>query len=86
MNQIIFVSKKVEMLVDEILLRSEVSPIIILQANHGTASTFQYADNGGLDCVTEINLRERMRIFNTIHSGVPMKFHREPPTAIKRGL
>ena len=67
LNQLIFVSKKLQELVDAILSRSEVSPIIILQADHGPASTFYRPDSGGWDHPTETNLRERMRIFNAYH-------------------
>ena len=67
LNQLIFVNKKVEMLIDEILSKSEGSPIIILQADHGTASTFNHPDSGGWDRPTEINLRERMGIFNAYY-------------------
>lgn len=68
LNQLIFVSKKVEMLVDKILLKSGFSPIIILQADHGTASTFCCTDNGHCpERPTETNLKERMRIFNAYY-------------------
>lgn len=67
LNQLIFVSKKVERLVDEILSRSEVPPIIILQADHGTASTFTHPDSDGWERPTEKMLRERTRIFNAYY-------------------
>jgi len=66
LNQLIFVNKKVEVLVDEILLsKSEVSPIIILQADHGPYSTFP--DGSMPDRPTEKMLREAMRIFNAYY-------------------
>ena len=34
-DQLIFINKKIETLVDEIILKSDVPPIIILQADHG---------------------------------------------------
>ena len=54
------------MLVHDILSKAEVSPIIIVQADHGSCSTFP--DNINLvvamEQPTEKMLRERMRIFN----------------------
>ena len=67
LNQLIFVNKKVEMLVEEILSKSEVSPIIILQADHGTASTLGDADARGWECPTENMLRERAGILNAYY-------------------
>ena len=69
-NQLIFVNKKVEVLVDKILSKSDIPPIIILQADHGTASTFP------IDTNEEINfpvnpkdelLRERFGILNAYY-------------------
>jgi len=69
LNQLIFISKKVEMLIDEILSRSEVPPIIILQADHGPASTFTesllLAYRGKRP--TKNMLRERTTIFNAYY-------------------
>jgi hypothetical protein len=67
LNQLIFINKKVEMLVDVILSKSGVAPIVILQADHGTASTFSNPDSGGWDSPTNDMLRERMRIFNAYY-------------------
>jgi len=68
LNQLIFVNEKVKMMVDEILTNSDVPPIIILQADHGSASTFpDTADISGWDFPTEIMLKERMRIFNAYY-------------------
>jgi hypothetical protein len=65
LNQLIFVNKKLKVMVDEILKNSDVFPIIILQADHGSASTFPDSDEyGGWDDPTDIMLKERMRIFN----------------------
>ncbi len=66
-NQLIFVNKKVEMLVDEILSNSEVPPIVVLQADHGGASTFSHPKGPGWEQPTEIMLKERMRIFNAYY-------------------
>jgi len=62
LNQLIFVNKKVKALVKEILLKSEIAPIIILQADHGTASTFNDWEHP-----TVKNLKERMTIFNAYY-------------------
>ena len=67
LNQLVFTNKKVEMLVDVILSESGDSPIIILQADHGTASTFSHPDSGGWESPTDDMLRERMRIFNAYY-------------------
>ena len=40
LNQLIFINKKIEVAIDEILSKSKISPIVILQADHGTASSF----------------------------------------------
>lgn len=62
LNQLIFINKKVKALVKEILLKSEVAPIIILQADHGPAFTF-----GDCEHPTEEFLKERMTIFNAYY-------------------
>ncbi len=60
LDQVIFVSKKVETLVDEILTKSDVAPIIILQAD--TGPLFPEA---GMDEATNINIE--MNIFNAYY-------------------
>lgn len=40
LNQLIFITKKIKVLIDEILMKSKIPPIIILQADHGPRSTF----------------------------------------------
>lgn len=67
LKQLIFISNKVKILTDEILSQSKDLPIIILQADHGTASTFYGPDVGDWDRPSKINLRERMRIFNAFY-------------------
>jgi hypothetical protein len=65
LNQLIFISKKVQNLVDEILLKSETPPIIVLQADHGSASSFPgpYGSKAW-GHPAENMIRERMGIFN----------------------
>ena len=67
LNQLIFITKKVKTLIDEILSKSEVSPIIILQADHGPASVASQLHSSGWNRPTENMLRERMRIFNAYY-------------------
>ena len=62
LNQLIFINKKTRDLVDGILAESEVLPVIILQADHGTASTFL----GGWKHPDDI-VKERMKIFNAYY-------------------
>jgi hypothetical protein len=62
LSQLIFITKKVKVLVNEILLKSEVSPIIILQADHGTAFGFNDCEHP-----TEEMFKGRMNIFNVYY-------------------
>jgi hypothetical protein len=66
LNQLIFISKKVEDLVDEILEKSKIPPIIILQADHGPASTFPVGIAYPRQ-PTEKMLNERMGILNAFY-------------------
>lgn len=70
-NQLIFINKKVEMLVDEILAKSDIPPIIILQGDHGPASSFidpvTYDDSDGWERPTDNMLKERTGIFNAYY-------------------
>jgi len=71
LNQLTFVNKKVEVIIDNILSKSEVPPIIVLQADHGPDLT----SNGFISNLTaenyanssEILLKERMRILNAYY-------------------
>ncbi len=71
LNQFIFVNKKVKTLVKGILLKLEVSPIIILQADYGTASTFS-----DLEYLTAETVKERITIFkmHIIYLKLEIKF------------
>jgi hypothetical protein len=62
--QLIFINKKIEILVDQILSKSVIPPVIILQADHGPASIFSSI---GWSSPTTNALRERMRIFSAYY-------------------
>ena len=64
-DQLIFVDKKIEDLIDEILLRSELDPIMIIQSDHGPGLGFESDDRW--QNPTRENLRERMRILNAYY-------------------
>ena len=66
-DQLVFVNGQVETLIGSILAHSEVPPIIVLQADHGPASSFSDPKGPGWDQPTEEMLRERMRIFNAYY-------------------
>ena len=66
-NQLIFVNKKIKELVDEILSKSEVAPIIIFQADHGSYVLLGETTNDTWDHPTDEMLRERMRILNAYY-------------------
>jgi len=61
LEQLPIINKKIGILVDAILSKSDMPPIIIFQADHGTAFT------GKFDEPTEELIRERMRIFNAYY-------------------
>jgi len=67
LNQLIFVNKKVEVLVDKILANTYISPIIILQADHGPDSTFEIPFSESWKHPNKTNLKEKMRIFNAYY-------------------
>jgi hypothetical protein len=62
LNQLIYINKEVQKLVDEILTGSETPPIIILQADHGPRNTFIEGK-----FPTEDMFKEGMRILNAIY-------------------
>ena len=64
LNQLIFVNKRVTAMVDAILSDSNIPPIIVLQADHGTASLFYRPDRERWGSPTEDMLRERFCILN----------------------
>jgi hypothetical protein len=60
-NQLIFINKKIEAAVDEIIVKSAHPPIIILQADHGPGSMLEWAN------LENTNLKERLSIFNAYY-------------------
>ena len=62
LNQLFFINKKIEILIDEILSNSEVPPIIILQADHGPNNTFIEGKYPSADM-----FKEGSRIFNAYY-------------------
>jgi len=62
LNQLIYINKEVQKLVDEILTGSENPPVIILQADHGPRNTFIEGK-----FPTEDMFKEGMRILNAIY-------------------
>lgn len=62
LNQLIYINKEIEKLVDEILSKSEVPPIIIIQADHGPHNTFIDGQYPADDM-----FKEGMRIFNAYY-------------------
>ena len=61
-GQLLFVNKQVLRIVDAILSGSEPAPIIVLQADHGPASTF--TSGADWELPSQQMLMERMHIFN----------------------
>ena len=61
LEQLIFITKKVETLVDEISSKSDVPPIIILQADTGPGP---YIRQPGWELIEDPSMRERWKIFN----------------------
>jgi len=61
LEQLIFINKKFEAVVDELLSKSEVPPVIILQADHGP---HWVPLQGGRELTEETIVNERMKILN----------------------
>jgi hypothetical protein len=66
-NQLMYVNKQIEIIIDEILNNSRIPPIIIIQADHGPAATIYDSDNNGWDNPSITGLNERMRILNAYY-------------------
>lgn len=62
LNQLIFIDEKIKVLVKEILLKSKIAPIIILQGDHGPAFYYDWRRYP-----TEGIFKERMNIFNAYY-------------------
>ena len=64
LDQLIFIDKKVRVLIDEILSSSDIPPIIIVQSDHGPDLTL---GSPWSDHPTKNMLKERMTILNTYY-------------------
>lgn len=81
-NQLIFISKQVESLVDEILSKSDSPPVIVLQADHGPGLSLQQNEDSEWERPTEEMLRERFGIFNAYylpHGGEKLLYYSVTP-------
>jgi len=64
-NQLIYVNKLVKKFLDKVLSQSKFPPIIVIQADHGTASSFVNKDDAGAyNNFNKGNFKERMGILN----------------------
>lgn len=61
LDRLIFITKKVETLIDELLSKSEVPPVIILQSDTGP---HRHMQQPGAKLTEEIFMKERMKILN----------------------
>jgi len=66
-DQLIFINKQVEVLVDDWLAKSKTPPVIILQADHGSASSFGGTKSPEWEQPTQEMLEERFHIFNAYY-------------------
>jgi len=64
-DQLIFVNKKVEALIDNILSKSDTAPVIILQADHGPNS--ENSSRTLFPELTDMMINERFNIFNVYY-------------------
>lgn len=64
LEQLIFVSKEIETLIDELLSKSEVPPVIILQSDTGPG---RQIDQPGRKLTEEAFMRERVEILNAYY-------------------
>jgi hypothetical protein len=65
LNQLIFIDKKIEALIDEIFAGSRVAPVIVLQSDHGP--NFAFPGRYNLENPPQEILREKMRIFSAFY-------------------
>ncbi len=66
-NQLNFVNRKISEVVDKIISSSKIAPIIILQADHGSASTFNDLSLNQKQKLNKTMLEERFKIFNALN-------------------
>ncbi len=65
-NQLVFANSMVERMIDVILAKSEPEPIIIIQGDHGPASSIYVEGDGRWENPTDRELDERTGILNAI--------------------
>ena len=63
-NQLIFINKEIKKVIDNIISESQIPPIIILQADHGTRSSYNYTS--GEDPPGDM-VKEMMGILNALY-------------------
>ena len=63
-KQVIFINRKIRYMIDELLTKSDILPVIILQGDHGPRATWGSDHSGRFDDMTETMLKERMGILN----------------------
>jgi hypothetical protein len=67
LRQLIFINKKVKILVDTLLSKSSISPVIIFQADHGPASRLPDLYSSDWDQPAQSIVRERTGILNALY-------------------
>lgn len=67
LDQVVFVNNQMKSVIESILAKSEKPPIIIIQGDHGSASSFYTDKSGGWLRPTPRQLRERMRVLNAFY-------------------
>ena len=65
LNQLIFITKKIELLVSKILSKSKVPPIIIIQSDEGPVGDKSVVDENGL--MIESEIRKKTEIINAYY-------------------
>ena len=66
-NQLVYTNSRIRLLIDELLSRSDVPPIIILQADEGPFPPGTDVPRFGWEKATDTQLRQKMRILNAYY-------------------
>jgi hypothetical protein len=67
LNQLIFINYKLEHLIDSLIARSDVPPIIIIQSDHGPRFSYDNPDSEKCFPTNQTLLEERTTIFNAYY-------------------